>query len=75
VQPLILPADAEARLVEIAHGDLGQGRADAIDDARQFVGLFPAPGNDAGRAEPPRAEQILHGLGGPVLENKRCVIR
>jgi hypothetical protein len=45
-------------------------RADAIDDARQFIGLLPGPGHDARRAEPPRAEQILHGLGGPVLRNE-----
>ncbi len=54
----------------MAHGSLRHERGDPRRNNLELLGLFFAPGDDAGRTERRRAEQVGHRLRDPILGNK-----
>ena len=67
VQPVQLAGDPIARLIEAANLGLGHAFADGLVDFAQFARLLAHPGDDAGRTDQRRAEQIVQRLRDPIL--------
>ena len=67
VQPLQRACDAKSGFVEMANLRLGHARADECVDLPQRLRLLADPGDDAGRTDPWRAEQIAQRLRGAIL--------
>src|SRR5271156_185242 len=53
-------------------GGLGHERTDLRRHARPFDRLLFSPRHEAGRTEPPRAEQVLHRLGETRSSGMSC---
>src|SRR5271165_4338131 len=67
MQPLQLAGDAKARFVKMANLRLGHALADELVDLLQLLRLLSDPGDDAGRTDQRRAEEIAQRLRGPIL--------
>src|SRR5271157_3570472 len=67
MQPLQLAGDAKARFVKMANLRLGHALADERVDLLQLLRLLSDPGDDAGRTDQWRAEQIAQRLRGAIL--------
>ena len=62
-----LASDPIARFVEMANCGLGDALADGLVDGAQLSRLPAHPGDDAGRADRRRAEQIAQSLRDAIL--------
>jgi hypothetical protein len=67
VQPLQRACDAKPGFVEAANLRLGHALADALINLLQFLRLLSHPGDDAGRTDQRRADEIAQRLRGPIL--------
>src|SRR5271165_6250352 len=67
MQPLQLAGDAKARFVKMANLRLGHPLADELVDLLQLLRLLSDPGDDAGRTDQRRAEEIAQRLRSPIL--------
>ena len=67
VQPMQLAGDTVTGLVEAANRGLGDTLADSLVDLAQFARLPSHPGDEAGRTDQRRAEQIAQRLRGAIL--------
>ena len=67
MQPLQLAGDAKPRFVEMANLRLGYPLADERVDLPHLLRLFSDPGDDAGRTDQRRADEIAQRLRGPIL--------
>src|SRR5260370_33850301 len=62
-----LADDATPRFVKMANLRLGHALADELVDLPQLLRLLSDPGDDAGRTDQRRAEEIAQRLRGPIL--------
>ena len=67
MQPLQLAGDAKARFVKMANLRLGHALADERADLLQLLRLLCDLGDDAGRTDQRRAEEIAQRLRSPIL--------
>src|SRR5260370_5465361 len=67
MQPLQRAGDAKTGFVKMANLRLGHALADELVDLPQLLRLLSDPGDDAGRTDQRRAEEIVQPLRGPIL--------